>query len=349
MFVEPLVHGDTVRRLWRAAQLSRLPHALLFEGPEGVGKSLAARWFVAGLLCAEGPGEPCGVCGPCKRLASGNHPDFFAIDPVAENVEQIPVARISARSKGDVPPEGSLEEFLGLCPMEGSWRCVLVRMSHRMNTSAQNALLKTLEEPRPGTVLLLETNLAARLLPTIRSRCIRIRMGGLPVEEAHAILAERGLEAGEAELLARWSGGSPGRALVFQRRGVIPLVRTLEAALSGKLAPLRAAAHIWDLEGEFPGKTPAAKARGRARFALDLMLDLLADAEKLDAGIDPLRLPFGEVARPLLPRGIEARRRTLEALLACRSDIDRNLAPEGVLERSLLAWAGAERRARVSH
>jgi len=166
-------------------------------------------------------------------------------------------------------------------------------------------------------------------------------MTGLPIEDATRLLLREGVSAEEAELLARWSSGSPGRALLFRSRGIVPLVELLAGVLAGRIPPMRAAANLWDLPGTFPGKTPAAKARGRARFVLDLCLDLSSDAEKLDAGFGVDAVPFGDLASPLLARGHAGRRATFDALLGCRADVDRNLGPEGVLERALLAWGGA--------
>jgi len=158
----PLVHDGIVLRLWAAARAGRLPHALLFEGRAGIGKVAAASWFAMGCLCARGPGEPCGTCGPCRRVTSGgeeaNHPDLFVIDPLAEEEEQIKIGRIAERGREEGSSRASLEAFLGLRPFEAALRPVLVRESHRMNVSAQNALLKSLEEPRAGTVLVLESH-----------------------------------------------------------------------------------------------------------------------------------------------------------------------------------------------
>ena len=94
----------------------------------------AALWFAAGLLCAQGPGRPCGVCGPCKRVSSGgnlgNHPDLLVIDPIEDGEERIRVARIAQRSDGDAD-DRSLEAFLDLRALEGGYRPVIVRESHR--------------------------------------------------------------------------------------------------------------------------------------------------------------------------------------------------------------------------
>ena len=139
---EPLGHRPLVERLWRATAEGRLPHALLLEGPEGIGKFLAARWFAAGFLCEEGPGPPCGVCGPCKRLTSGgdygNHSGFFLLDSALENEEFIRVHRIAYRpDTARIPdPERCVEMFLDLKLLEGTGRIVLIRECHRMNPSA---------------------------------------------------------------------------------------------------------------------------------------------------------------------------------------------------------------------
>lgn len=341
MPTEPRGHAELVRRLWGAARAGRLPHAILFEGPEGIGKFAAMRWLAAGLLCVEGPGDPCGACGPCKRVASGNHPDVFVIDPDENDHETIKVSYISHRENDSDPPRnGSLEEFLDLVAVEHGSRCVLLRHAHRMNTAAQNALLKTLEEPRPGVVLVLETHLTSALLPTIRSRCVRLRMLGLARAEVLDILVAHGVTEEEAELLARWSGGSPGRALLWRERGVVGVVDVLQAVAAGRLAPLSAAPRLWDLEGEFRGKTNAAKARARARFVLDVALAIAGDALRLVSGAPAEPLALGEEARVFASRSTGERARLLEHLFTCRRDVDRNLAPEAVMERALLAWAG---------
>ena len=93
-WVEPVGHGSLLEGLWSAARARRLSHALLFTGPEGVGKFLAARALAWGLLCAAGPGRPCGRCGPCKRFAAESHADVFVIDADSEEEEQIKISRL---------------------------------------------------------------------------------------------------------------------------------------------------------------------------------------------------------------------------------------------------------------
>ena len=95
VITRPKTHGDVLLGLWKSAADGRLPHALLFSGPSGVGKFLSAGWFAAGLLCARGPGEPCLTCGPCKRVRSGSHPDLFVVDAAASGQDQLTIAFIT--------------------------------------------------------------------------------------------------------------------------------------------------------------------------------------------------------------------------------------------------------------
>ena len=342
---EPRRHGDAVRRLWRAAEAGRLPHALSFEGPEGVGKFRAALWFASGLLCAEGPGEPCGGCGPCKRVGSGgslgNHPDLLVIDPIEEGEERIRISRIAERAEG--PTEGagrSLESFLDLRALEGGHRPVCIREAHRMNPAAQNALLKTLEEPRPGTLLVLETHRPELLLPTIKSRVVRLRLEALDPAECVDVLTEHGVDPGLAAELTRLSHGSPGRALDLAARNALEARDILLAVARGAKPVTGAAGELWELEGRFPGKTPAAKARERVRLSLDLALELARERLKLGVGVPPGELAFGEALADLpLPRRAAAPRRleaVVEELVECRADVERNLGPEAILDRALL-------------
>jgi len=341
----PLVHDATVLRLWEAARAGRLPHAMLFEGRAGIGKFTAALWFASGCLCAHGPGEPCGTCGPCRRVASGgeeaNHPDLFVIDPLAEEQEQIKIGRIAERgTEEEGAGRPSLASFLGLRPHEAALRPVLVRESHRMNAAAQNALLKTLEEPRPGTVLVLETHKSAALLPTIRSRCIRIRFDAPTRAQCAEVLARAGLAPEEAGTLARLADGAPGVALALARSGAREMVACLARVARGERPPQAAAQELWELEGEFPGRTESARDRARARVALEFTQRLVRDALHASVGVAPEGLALGAEAPGLAARlGERELVRRARALAEIRADVDRNLGAASAVERALLVLA----------
>ncbi|MEY2806267.1 MAG: polymerase subunit delta [Planctomycetota bacterium] len=340
MRVEPLRgHEGRLAGLWRAAAEGRLAHALLFAGPAGIGKHLAAETLAAGLLCDRGPGEPCRTCGACKRCASGAHPDLHVVDPVAEELETIPIKRIARRedSQGQ-----TVEEFLGLRAMEGGWRIVLLRESERLNEEAQNALLKTLEEPGDDALLVLECSRAERLLPTIASRVVRVAFQPLAVDEVARWLGQEGVESRVALDLARLSAGAIGVARRAQAEGWLERRAILCACLAGRLDAFAATAALVEVGGELQGKTAAAKARNAARATIDLGIALVRDLERLDAGVEAARLPHGGA---LLEAGLglagPAPRERLEQALAARQDVDLNLAPDAALERMLLAFAPA--------
>jgi DNA polymerase-3 subunit delta' len=322
-----------------------LPHALLFEGRAGIGKFLAAKWFAMGCLCAQGPGVPCGLCGPCRRVGSGgersNHPDLFVIDPILEGEERIRVRRIAERDhEPGESPEPSLEAFLSLRPVEGRYRLVLVRESQRMILHAQNALLKTLEEPRPGTVIVLETHRPAGLLATIKSRCIRIRFQPLAHAACEEVLRTSGLDAQEAGALARLGEGSPGRALDLARSSAPAILARLAEVALGRSAPSAAAAELWELDGEFSGKSESAMERERCRVVLDLAQALVRDAWRASAGVTSAELAHGDTAIALAGRvhAAELHRRGL-ALAEARADVDHNLAAGALIERGLAVLA----------
>ena len=333
-FVEPVGHAERIAGLLRAAASRRLAHALLFAGPDGIGKFLAAEWLAFGLLCARGPARPCGVCGPCKRLMAGTHPDLFVVDPEGEGEEEIKISRITYRERDAQPNVG---EFLSLRPMEGGWRVVLLRDADGMNEEAQNALLKTLEEPGTSTLLVLIAARPESLLPTTRSRCVPIGFLPLDREAAARILREHGLDAREAALLARWSGGAPGAALALHARSAISMRARIEAVLAGELDPLVAAAETAGQDGDFPGATPAARARARARTFQDLLLAVLFDLERAHAGVDPDTLAHGDLAPRFAAAGDGVRARRLEVCLQARQDVEANLNPDAILERALLS------------
>lgn len=346
----PRGHVPVLEGLWRAAKAERLPHALLFDGPEGVGKFLAARYFAAGIFCREGPGEPCGDCGPCHRMGSGgeesNHPDLLEIDPIGAGEESIRIAHIAFResdpSTERVPLRRTIEGFLDLKAQEGEARVVIVREAERLNPNAQNALLKTLEEPRPGTLLVLVTSSTDGLLDTVISRLTRVAFGHLDTATSAELIravAPR-LDEHTTRDLARWSGGSPGRALALWTQGRAAQTELLRELLSGHRGPIAVGRDLWLAEGEFQGKTERAKERTRARAILDLALAVVADLGALEAGAEPARLAYADLVVPLVRPGIESQLAFVRSrLVRARADVDANLTPSAVLDSALLALA----------
>ncbi len=233
----------------------RLPHAILIFGPKGVGKFEFARTAAALLLCqrvAARPdsGEACGVCTACKLFALGNHPDFFAIQPETDvpdsadaDVDQPVVPAADKKKKPSkqikIAQIREVLESIQTGAHQGGRRLILIAPAEAMNAATANALLKTLEEPPPDTILLLVSSEPARLLPTIRSRCQSLAFAEPDRQLALAWLRQQ--DTGEAaELLARY-GGAPLLALdaAGEERGMN--FRTLIEHLAGPEDPLACA------------------------------------------------------------------------------------------------------------
>ena len=228
--------------------LGPAPHAVLLIGPGSSGKTTLALDLAAGLLCndPDPAARPCRVCRGCHQVASGNHPDLHRLAPVGAGRQ---VAIGDARGR---PEPGTVRHLIGelsLLPVEGGARVAIVEEAHRLNESAQNALLKMLEEPPAGVTIVLCADDEECLLPTVRSRCSRIRLGPAAGREIERWLAELGAaDPPQAARLARLSGGRPGLALAYARslqaeqlRGEIArgLLDLLTAGRRDRLAAVR--------------------------------------------------------------------------------------------------------------
>ena len=190
-----------------------MPHAVLISGPANVGKTTFAEDLAAGLLCvhADADARPCGACRGCRALRHGNHPDLHRLAPVGPGAV-IPIGGREERGVRD------LVRDLALLPVEGGALVDIIVCADRMTEDAQSALLKTLEEPPAGTILLLTAADEERLLPTIRSRCVRIRLGPVSRRDVEEVLVEGGhAEAPVAARLARLAAGRPGDAVALAR------------------------------------------------------------------------------------------------------------------------------------
>ncbi len=200
-----------------------MPHGLLLVGPPGVGKGTLAEDITAALLCeAIDPKErPDRACRACRAVDHGNHPDVHRLAPTGAGAV-IPIGGPGREERG----VRDLVRELSLLPVEGGARVAIVSAADRMTEDAQAAFLKTLEEPPAATVLILTASDEERLLDTIRSRCVRIRLGPVARREIEALLTEQGLaEAPVAARLARLSGGRPGAAVALADAPVSLVIR----------------------------------------------------------------------------------------------------------------------------
>jgi DNA polymerase-3 subunit delta' len=213
-------HDRVVAELRRAASHGRLPHALLFVGPDGVGKRLAATRLAMALLCDrhdEADLEACGTCFSCKQIVAGSHPDVLMVAKPEEKHE-LPIDAIR-----------KLVADLGLRPSRGSRRVAIVDDADDLSPEAANSFLKTLEEPPSGAVLILVGTSPDLQLDTIRSRCRVVRFDPLPASELAAVLLDRGLIAdrAEADRLAALGEGSVGRALALAGAELVDFRRAM--------------------------------------------------------------------------------------------------------------------------
>jgi len=297
-------HPAAVRLVQRAIEGGRPPHALLLVGPDGVGKTTLALDLAAGLLClAEDPAaRPCRECTACRKVEHGNHPDLHLLTPEGAG-QQIRIGQVQ-----------QLAGELALLPLEGRVRIGVVEKAHRLNEDAQNALLKTLEEPPPAVVLVLCADDSARLLPTVVSRCTRLRLGPVAPDVIERLVVERGVaDAARGAALARLTGGRPGAAL------------SLAVSADAVLARDRIARLLVDLL--------RADRRGRLSAQAELLEDgvtlaAAGSAAEPDGGGDETTARRGRARAERSSRRASPaeRRAAVSAVLAVWCDVARDLA-----------------------
>lgn len=233
-FAEVEGHSRVIERLTRAVACGQLPHAYLFAGPAGIGKFAVARALATTLLCEEPDGDACGACTGCLGAASETHPDL-SITRMPEGTNEIKIDQVR-----------DLQRRLRLRPVRARYKVAILDEAHHLNLPAQNAMLKTLEEPPGSVLLILVASNAAGLLPTVLSRCQRINFFPLSNDLVERLLAERcDVPPDQARDLALYGEGSVGQALLFRadlfqraRTELIPLLTDLARHPYSDLAEL---------------------------------------------------------------------------------------------------------------
>lgn len=242
MWSELIDQARVVEALRRTIAGGRVAHAYLFYGPDGVGKRATALAFAQTLLCERGGDDACGRCLACTKVTRLLHPDVHVLFPYPTDADEHEVAVrlqlmaenpyaaidfVRRPSLSDPSKTSNKQAFypvarineevrraMSFKPVEGRYKIAIMTDADLLRTEAANAFLKLLEEPTPQTVFVLTTSRPDRLLPTILSRCQRIRFDALPAEALEeALVARAGVEPGPAATLARMADGSYTRAL----------------------------------------------------------------------------------------------------------------------------------------
>lgn len=327
-------HDDVRDRFKQILTTGRLAHAYLFLGPAGIGKKKFALLLSQTLQCEQRPPEemdPCEECGACRQVAAGTHPDVTVASRPEDRVE-FPIETVRT----------DVIRPLGMKPTLGRYRIVIVDDADSFNEYSANALLKTLEEPPPRSLLILISTSPELMLPTILSRCQQIWFRPLSTDVVARILMEQGAVKDEAQAryCAEIAEGSVAEALLLASRKIAKLREALLRALSRPrveaTALLRLAEEVLEVAG-----TEAAARRETVRVFCRLTVGLLRMALRIAVGageIPTVGEQEAEAVRMLAESlGPERLMRMIDRTLAAAQHNDRK-AHVGYL---LDAWACA--------
>ncbi len=320
-------HDHGVGILRRSLAEGRLHHSLLFSGPEAVGKRTVAVALAAALNCPHATDDACGACPSCHKVDKGIHPDVMTLT-LEKTVIPIDAVR-------------RLRQEASYRPYEGARRVFIVDPADRMSTDAQNALLKTLEEPSPGSAIILVTARPMHLLPTTRSRCQSIAFGTLPARALAADLVRlRGLDEDAAFRAARIAEGRYGAALTLDLAEHDAL-RAEMLELLGRLAEQHPRDHVI-ADAESFGTDPESIGR-----RLAMLSGLARDILLLCSGTGPDALLHTDIADDLadlagrLAGGPEPAGALIDRMRLAARDLERNVNRRLLVETMLFDLAAA--------
>ncbi len=198
-FSEVIGHEKEIAYFKHLIQEQKLPHALMLEGREGVGKSTIGHQLAMSILCDAVSGDACGVCRNCLKMNHDNHPDFLMIEPDGTQIKNAQIEKF--------------QEFIHIKPYDGHYKVIVIKEADKMNASSQNRILKTLEEPPTYIIVILLTTNSDTLLPTVLSRCQIIKLNG--IHESLILNYIKEHYQTSDEVIAKLADGSIGRAIEY--------------------------------------------------------------------------------------------------------------------------------------
>ena len=203
-FKDVVGHKDILKYISSAVENNRVSHAYILNGERGSGKRMLANLFATTLLCETGDNEPCGKCHSCKQAESGNHPDIIRVTHEKPNSISVDDIRTQVNNTVDIKP------------YQGPYKVYIIPQADMMTPQAQNAILKTIEEPPSYAVFLLLTENAETLLPTINSRCVMLKLRNIKDTLIKKYLMEN-LEIPDykADMCTAFAQGNMGRAIML--------------------------------------------------------------------------------------------------------------------------------------
>ena len=203
-FKDIIGHEQIIEHLQNAITMDKVSHAYIINGPEKSGKMILAEAFATTLQCEEGGAEPCMECHSCKQAVGRNQPDILYMRH--EKANTISVDDIRTQLNNDIV----------IKPYSSKYKVYIVDEAEKMNVQAQNALLKTIEEPPAYAVIILLTTNADRFLPTILSRCVTLNIKAVPDEKIKKyLMSHYQIPDYQAEVCVAFAQGNVGKAIAL--------------------------------------------------------------------------------------------------------------------------------------
>ena len=320
--------------LSRAIARDSMPPAVLMAGPAGVGKRMTAVAVAQTINClqprssAEFERDACGECASCKRIARGVHPDVIVVEPGESGAIKIEPLR-------DVVQQSQYR------PFEGRRRIVIIDEADAATPEAQSALLKTLEEPPSASMFILVSSMPDALLPTVLSRCPRLRFGPLaPADVARILVRDHQYSEADARAAAADADGSVSRALETESEDVSDARETAQRLLQDAARSTQPSQRIAIAQGLTAGKGTPAEERNRLAVRLRSLGSLLRDIGIIASRADRSMLANGDLEPQLekLSASFDAERslRAYNAVDQALAALDRNASPKVVADWLLL-------------